>query len=214
MVWYLVYLHLSVFCCSFFFLSPATILAAGDNNTYGIGGFNRKATESWRVVLKYGTTFQSCCLKAGTSFQKDRHCATRRTGQLSILAQQHRHRFSIESGHRLTKLEVMPRGGRRKGSGRKRLDKTPVKVRLDPDLLSLLSLIAMFEKTSIGAAIEKIAFDPVEVLSGAPPTENHYSVTLRGSRAIVHILKTAALRTILQNLKADDHGGEAQSLKP
>jgi hypothetical protein len=43
--------------------------------------FNGKVTESLRVVLKAGTSFQ----KAGK-----------------------RHRFSIESGHRLTKLESCP----------------------------------------------------------------------------------------------------------
>jgi hypothetical protein len=35
-----------------FLPSPATILAAGDNNTYGIGGFNGKSTESVRVGVK------------------------------------------------------------------------------------------------------------------------------------------------------------------
>ena len=95
----------------------------------------------------------------------------------------------------------MPRGGRRKGSGRKRLGKRRETVYLNEDLLSLLSLIAMFEKTSIGAAIEKIVFDPVEVLSGAPPTENHYSVTLRGSRAIVKILKHNEILKILKHIQ-------------
>jgi hypothetical protein len=64
-------------------------------------------------------------------------------------------------------------------------------VHLDPDDLSLLSAIALYEKTSIGAAIGKIIVDPNFAVLPAPdaPNENHYSVTLRGSRAIVHILK-------------------------
>ena len=79
----------------------------------------------------------------------------------------------------------MPRGGPRKGSGRKPLDKTRVTVYVDPDTLSLLSGIAMYEKTSIGAAIDKIRSDPDFRFLPAPnaPNELHYSVTLRGSRA-------------------------------
>ena len=98
----------------------------------------------------------------------------------------------------------MPRGGARKGSGRKRLDKRRRTVHLDPDIDSLVSSIAMSEKTSIGTAIEKLILDPDFAVLPSPPTENHYSMTIGGSRATVQMLKTAALRDILQKLKADE----------
>jgi len=97
----------------------------------------------------------------------------------------------------------MPRGGARKGSGRKGLGKRRVNVYLAPDILSLVSVMATLEKTSIGAAIEKIIIDPHFEPLPAPhaPTENHYSVTFRGSRAILQILKTAQLEACLRGLQ-------------
>jgi hypothetical protein len=95
----------------------------------------------------------------------------------------------------------MPRGGKRKGSGRKPLDKTRVTAYVDPDTLSLLSGIAMYEKTSIGAAIDKIRSDPDFRFLPAPdaPNENHYSVTLGGSPASLKILKNEVLLKILKH---------------
>jgi hypothetical protein len=90
----------------------------------------------------------------------------------------------------------MPRGGLRKGSGRKRLGNIRGTVSLEPDIESLVSAVTTFDKTTKGAAIGKLILDRVEVLP-APPTENHYSVTIRGSRAVVHVLKHEQLLKIL-----------------
>jgi hypothetical protein len=86
----------------------------------------------------------------------------------------------------------MPRGGARKGSGRKQLGKRRVTVHLDPDILSLFAGMATFEKISIGAAIEKIITDPNFAILPAPhaPNEIHYSMTIGGSRVTVQMLKT------------------------
>jgi hypothetical protein len=83
----------------------------------------------------------------------------------------------------------------------------------DPDIDSLVSVIATYEKTSMSAAIEKLMFDPNLAVLPAPdaPNEIHYSMTIGGSRVTVQMLKTAALRDILQKLKADDHKWQAQS---
>jgi hypothetical protein len=97
----------------------------------------------------------------------------------------------------------MPRGGAREGSGRKRLGKTRVPAYLEPDTVSLFSAIARYEKISIGAAIDKITIDPDFRFLPAPdaPTENHYYVTLRGSRAIVKILKHNEILKILKHIQ-------------
>jgi hypothetical protein len=105
----------------------------------------------------------------------------------------------------------MPRGGARHGSGRKGLGKRRVNIYLHPDILFLFSAIAMLEKTSIGAAIEKIIIDPNFGLLPLPaphaPNENHYSVTFGDSRAILQILKTDYLDKGMRRLEKERQQG-------
>jgi hypothetical protein len=54
----------------------------------------------------------------------------------------------------------MPRGGRRKGSGRKRLGKMRVPFYLNPEIVFVLRIIATIRKISMGEACEKIMVDP------------------------------------------------------
>jgi hypothetical protein len=137
-------------------------------------------------------------LKDGASFQKE-------PGQ--------RHQFSIANGRTdgLNLREIMPRGGARKGSGRKQLGKTRRTIYLNPDIASLAESIATSEKISMGEAIEKIIVDPDFRLLPSPPTECHYSVTLRGSRAKLQILKASRLREIWSAIEAQ--GGWAASIE-
>jgi hypothetical protein len=68
----------------------------------------------------------------------------------------------------------MPRGGRRKGSGRKRLGKTRMTVHVNPDVADVLGAIAALEQSSKGAVIEKM-MHPDSVITPSPHfTGPHY----------------------------------------